>query len=183
MPRHLGTSTLSILSCAILKIIVLLDVCPEVVALHIGSICTTFILTIGKVPTIKFLTRCWHVYQVGRSQSIAIDIGREDIREAAEGVIIKIAILIAIVNQREARCGILRLLQGIAGREQQAVWRHVSGVSQFVVVYSINRVTIVVVSRSYLISDTISIGLGLRHGVAGREVETKVELLAQLGTQ
>ena len=68
MPRHLGAATLCILALAVLQVVVLIDVSPEVVALHIGCInrwvLGIAVAALGKVPAVELLARCRHIDEV-----------------------------------------------------------------------------------------------------------------------
>ena len=162
VPRHLSATTLGILTGAMLQIIVLLDISPEIVALHLGGIylMVSAVGTLGKVPAVEFLARGGHINQVGRRQGIAVNVSREDIAVTAESIFGEETILVAIVNQREVRGVVLSLVECVAGREQQAVRSHVGGVTQLVIINGINRVAVVVIGRCHLVADTIGIGLG-----------------------
>ena len=103
MPRHLGATTLSILTGAVLQVVILLDEGPEVVALHVGSIGFAIDLTLLEVPTIKFLTRSRHVDKVAGSRRVVVHVAVEDVRVAAVSVRAQIAVLISIVNEAERR--------------------------------------------------------------------------------
>ena len=145
MPRHLRTATLSILALVVLQIVILLDERPEVVALHIGGIRLAVDLALSKVPTVQLLARSRHVDEVARCGGVAVDIAAEDIGIAAVGIAAEVSVLIAVVDEAEARGGVLRLLEGVAGREEQTVRCHVGGIAELVVVDGIDGVTVVVI--------------------------------------
>ena len=115
MPRHLGAATLSILTGAVLQIVILLDKCPEVITLHFSSIGLATDLTLLEFPTVQFLTRCRHVDQVAGSRRVVVDVAGEDVRVAAVGIVSEVAVLISIPDEAERRTAVLRLLQFVAG--------------------------------------------------------------------
>ena len=146
MPRHLGTAALRILTLAVLQIVILADVLPEVVALHVGSIDLSVDSTVvDEVPAVQFFARCRYIDEVAGCCGVAQHVGSEGVGEAGECQVCQVATLIAVVDEAERRSGILRFLQLVAGTDQQTIWSHIGGIARLVVIGSINRGSVVLV--------------------------------------
>ena len=157
VPRHLSATTLSILTLAILQVVILLDEGPEVITLHLCSIWLTINLTLLEVPVVELLTRSRNVDQVTRSRRIVVDVAVEDVRVTAVRICSQITVLISIIQETECIGDVLTLLQLIGCRKEETVRSHVGSITSLVVVNSVDRVTVVVVCRRNLITDTLSI--------------------------
>lgn len=146
MPWHFGTATLGILAFAAAEVVVLLDVCPEVVALHVGGIgLTVHGAIVGKVPTVELFTAGWHEDEVAGCQGIAVDIAVEDIGVTAVGVTAEVAVLIAVIDEAEGGGGVLAALELIGGCQQQAAGGYIHGVACLVVVDTMDAMAVVAI--------------------------------------
>ena len=95
----------------------------------------------------------------------------------------QITVLITIIYQAERIGNVLTLLQLIGSSNEQTVRSYVGSITSLVVIYCIDRVTIVVVSRCYLVTDTLGIRLSRLQRVRCIQVQTEVERLVQLEAQ
>ena len=107
MPRHLCSTTLGVLSETVFQVVVLLDIRPEVVALHVSGICLSINLSVvGKVPSVEFGTRGRDIQEVGRCGGVANNIAVKDIRVAVEGIVTEKTLLVAVIDEAEGVGGI-----------------------------------------------------------------------------
>lgn len=82
-----------------------------------------------------------------------------------------------LINQRQGGSEILGVFNTVSGGSQHTVGRYIRTIAGLRVIVSVDRVTVVVISRVHLVADAVAIRLGIRTGVGSGKMQAEIKCL------
>ena len=137
VPRHLRAAAFRILALAVLQIVALLDVSPEVIALHVGGIDLLVAEAVGEgavvleIPGVELFAACRHINQVGRRIGIIVYVRGEGVAVARVAVGTEVTTLAAVILQAASGLSESAFGNNVGSRDEQAVRLNISGIAQW----------------------------------------------------